>query len=131
MRRLNYSLFYSSDELKHKRITSTIYQLNGVKTTYNKDTVENKEIPKPSKSLHTVSLIASEMPTTLWWDETDKKLDRYNALIACGQFTTCYNLIDYIVELEKDMPVSEEVLALKKRLISDWKQFNENPKFMV
>ncbi len=131
MRRLNYDLFYSSEELEHKRITSTVYQLNGVKTTYNKDRAINKEIPKPSKNLHTVSSIASEMPTTLWWDATDIKLDRYNALIACGQFTTCYNLIDYIIKLEKDIPISAEVLALKKRLIKDWRQFNKDPKFMV
>lgn len=131
IRRLNYDLFYSSDALEHKRITSTIYQLNGVKTPYNRGVVLNNEIPKPSKSLQNVSLIASEMPTTLWWDEKDVKLDRYNALIACGQFTTCYNLIDYIIDLENDITVSKEVIDLKKMLLKDWRKFNEDPKFMV
>ncbi|WP_299130412.1 patatin-like phospholipase family protein [uncultured Winogradskyella sp.] len=36
MRRLNYDLFYSKPELVNKRITTTIYKLNGQKSPYSK-----------------------------------------------------------------------------------------------
>ena len=77
------------------------------------------------------------MPTTLWWDEKDIQKDRMDALIACGQFTSCYKLMDYILKLKKNKKIklTEEELvavdALYDALEKDWKQFNENPLFHV
>ncbi|EDP95882.1 patatin-like phospholipase family protein [Kordia algicida OT-1] len=138
IRRLNYKLLYSDPDLRHKIITSTVYELNGEKTVYSKSFSFNKNInPAPSKLLTSVGLIASEMPTTLWWDETDIRLDRMDALIACGQFTSCYKLMDYILKLKKNKRIKladEELIAidaLHDALQKDWKQFNENPLFLV
>ena len=136
MRRLNYDLFYSKDKLKNKRITATIYKLNGQKTPYSEGTGLNESIkPKPSKNLESVCLTASKTPTTLWWDKTDIAKNRMETLIACGQFTICYQLMDYILKLkaDEDKPIKDitEVDALYKALEADWKLFNKNPLWLV
>ncbi len=76
IRRLNYDLFYSKVELKNKRITTTVYKLNGEKTPYSATNYNKAIQPAPSKSLKSVSLTASETPTTLWWDKTDVAKNR-------------------------------------------------------
>ncbi|GGI57477.1 patatin-like phospholipase family protein [Winogradskyella haliclonae] len=136
MRRLNYDLFYSKSSLKHRRITATVYKLNGQETPYSKGKAYNKAIkPHPSKSLQSVALTASETPTTLWWDQTDIAKNRMETLIACGQFTACYELMDYILQLKKDenSGVSDfaELDKLYEALEKDWKAFNKSPLWLV
>jgi predicted acylesterase/phospholipase RssA len=132
IRRLNYDLLFSKDDYKNKIITSTVYELNGQETLYRKNPSFNEKIkPAPGKQLKQVAIIASEAPTTLWWDEKDKSLDRQDCLIACGQFTTCYNLMDYIVKLKDAGITSKEIEAMYNLLKADWKKFNKDPLFMV
>lgn len=136
MRRLNYDLFYSKDKLKNKRITATIYKLNGQKTPYSEGTGLNEAIkPKPNKNLESVCLTASETPTTLWWDKTDIAKNRMETLIACGQFTICYQLMDYILKLkaDEDKPIKDftEIDAVYNALEADWILFNKNPLWLV
>lgn len=135
MRRLNYDLFYSKESLTNKRITTTVYKLSGAKTAYKQATKLNKDIKPPTKSLKKVCLTASEMPTTLWWDKTDIANNRLEALIACGQFTICYELMDYILDLKSkndnlftDFP---EIEPLYNALETDWYLFNDNPFWLV
>jgi hypothetical protein len=57
-----------------------------------------------------------------------------DAVIACGQFTMCYNLLKRIYRLElmdDRWKTDMQVQALKERLLADWALFNENPDFMV
>ncbi|NOU58358.1 patatin-like phospholipase family protein [Marinifilum caeruleilacunae] len=124
IRYLNYELLYSSESLKNRRISSVIGELNGERKT-------NAEITAPKKQLKTVAMIASEAPTTLWWSEEDIKLDRMNSLIACGQFTTCYNLMKYILDLKKNGIDAEGMDEMYKALKKDWIAFNKDPMFMV
>lgn len=124
IRYLNYELFYSSAELKNRRISSVIGDLNGDKKT-------NTEISHPKKQLQSIAKIASEAPTTLWWSEEDKQVDRMNCLIACGQFTSCYNLMKYILELKQNGIEEEGIDELYKSLNKDWIAFNKNPLFVV
>jgi predicted acylesterase/phospholipase RssA len=136
MRRMNYDLFYSKDALKNKRITARVYKLNGKKSPYSKTASYNKEIkPAPSKSLESVCLTASETPTTLWWDKKDIAKNRMDTLIACGQFTICYELMEYIMELKADSSISitdfTEIDKLLNALEKDWKQFNKSPLWLV
>ena len=136
LRRLNYDLFYSKTSLKNRRITTTVYKLNGKKTPYSGDKPNyNEDIkPAPSDLLTSVGLTASETPTTLWWDKTDIAKDRMDTLIACGQFTICYQLMDYILDLRKDKQVAEDdkhINDLYAALETDWKAFNKNPFFYI
>lgn len=136
MRRLNYDLFYSKEELKNKRITATVYKLNGQKSPYSSSGSYNKAIkPMPSKNLQSVCLTASETPTTLWWDKTDIAKNRMETLIACGQFTICYELMDYILNLKADTDNQiedfTEMDILYKALEADWKLFNQKPLWLL
>jgi len=135
MRRVNYDLFYSKNELKNKRITATVYKLSGKKSPYMKTPAYNKGIKAPSKNLESVCLTASETPTTLWWDKKDIVKNRMQTLIACGQFTVCYELMEYILELKAD-PESNiadftEIDKLHDALKGDWASFNKKPLWLV
>ena len=136
IRRLNYDIFYSKEELKNRRITATVYKLNGQESPYTKGNGYNEAIkPAPSKNLESVCLTASKTPTTLWWDKRDIAKNRMQTLIACGQFTVCYELIDYILELKKDKKSEiedfTEIDKLLNALETDWKSFNEKPLWLV
>ncbi|WP_055444843.1 patatin-like phospholipase family protein [Lacinutrix himadriensis] len=135
MRRINYDLFYSKNELKNKRITATVYKLNGKISPYSNSSGYNKEIkPTPSKSLESVCLTASETPTTLWWDKTDIAKNRMETLVACGQFTVCYELMDYILKLKADPGTITDFTQIDKlyaALQTDWKAFNKQPLWLV
>ncbi|PKQ67944.1 hypothetical protein BZG01_06155 [Labilibaculum manganireducens] len=131
IRRLNYNLIYSKEELKNRIITSTVYKLNGKETLYKNNFKHNIQITPAGKQLKQVALIASEAPTSLWWDKEDVSTDRMDSLIACGQFTTCFNLMNYILELKENDISSKEIDDMYKLLEKDWRKFNENPLFMV
>jgi len=130
IRRLNYDLLYSKPELKNRVLTSTVYQLNGQPSPYGNQT-PNATIPPPGVRLQAAALVASETPTTLWWDEKDLHLQRQDNLVACGQFTTCYNLMDYILKLKASGITSAALDSLYEHLQTDWKKLNEDPVFLV
>ena len=131
MRRLNYSLIYQTKGYENKLVTTTVYELNGQPILYKNNPFNPNIDPKPSKVLEEVGLIASETPTTLWWDAKDREVDRLQCLIACGQFTACYDLLDHLLKLKAAGVIGNEYDALQKSLEEDWKDFNANPRFMV
>lgn len=135
MRRLNYDLFYSKEALENRRLTATIYKLNGQASPYSESAINRDILPHPSSSLMSVSLTASEMATTLWWSKEDIAKNRMDCLIACGQFTVCYELMDYILKLRAADAIPESdkdaVDALYKSLENDWKHFNKSPLWLV
>jgi hypothetical protein len=132
IRRLNYKLLYEKKEYRERSITSTVYQLNGLSKTLGNDIDVNTKIqPAPSDELMASSMIASQMPTTLWWDQADRNVNRLENLIACGQFTTCYNLMDYILGLKKKGNTDSGLDDLYKDLHKDWKVLNDDPRKFV
>ena len=136
IRRLNYNILYANPDLKNRRITTTVYKLNGQETAYTTGNDYNPDIkPHPSSNLESVCLTASETPTTLWWDQTDIDKNRMETLIACGQFTACYEMMNYILELKKDATdvISDfsDLDDLYKALNADWKKFNDTPLWLV
>ena len=56
-------------------------------------------------------------------------------MIACGQFTICYQLMDYILELkdeEKGVDMDfTDIDKLYAMLHKDWKDFNKTPFFYI
>ena len=83
---------------------------------------------------------ANSMPTTLWWSEKNKSDNMQNKLIACGQFSLCFNLIDYIENTVKkkpavwgslDAPTKQAIEDLSQRFKADFKQFIHNPFWLV
>lgn len=138
IRRLNYNLFYSKGELNNRRITSLIYELTrdeflrseSDERTKNMKVAEKIILPKPGERLFNAAQIATDTGTTLWFDENDRKVDRLKNLVACGQFTTCYNLLDYVLKLPDEYQ-TPEMATLTKALQEDWEAFNNDPFWMV
>ena len=97
----------------------------------------NKDI---SGKMTEVVNAANDMPTTLWFTDEQKKDRMLDKLIACGQFTLCFNLIDYIENKVKkrkkvwdslDEATQQEIETLCQHLKKDFELFNENPLRMV
>ena len=69
------------------------------------------------------------MPTTLWFDDPAD----LQKLIACGEYSMCYNLIDYILRRygQQKSKYPAWVRELLDRLVEDWKKFEVNPMMMA
>lgn len=91
-----------------------------------------------SESLQSVAQRAFEMGTTLWFDKEADKQMAMPALIACGHFTTCYNLIEHIARMKQPKPggsyyeqlpidARAQVDTLEAQLKQHFVLFNEDP----
>lgn len=136
LRRMSYQLFYSQEKWENKRITATIYELSTKEYSTTEKRFKGKlpktwmQIEHPSEALMHTAQQAREMGTTLWFDENN--MDKRDKIIATGQFTMCFNLLVYLLEIEKVMKsLPPNLITLKTNLMEDWKLFNENPMWMV
>ena len=54
-----------------------------------------------------------------------------DALIAAGQYTICWNLLEYIEDIKKDPTNTNErhqlIIACEEQLRKDWAEFQQNP----
>jgi hypothetical protein len=122
IRSLVFARVYEDEQYEDKRISNLIYELDGEK---------KPKAPwlNPSKEMQAITRAAADMPTTLWFDDPSD-LQR---LIACGEYTICYNLIDHILRRYKfqksKYPV--RVKDLFERLVEDWEKFEQNPMMMT
>src|SRR5205085_9470196 len=66
--------------------------------------------------LNAVAEDARTMGTTLWYDHTDAAEKRMRKVVACGQFTTCAKLLEYVLDLEQTIK-SEAALSVGQRSI--------------
>lgn len=82
------------------------------------------ELMKPSPALQQVAELATEMDTSLWFDKNHQQENRPAALIAAGQFTTCYSLLRYAFRFDSNDPYWS---GLQNQLAKDWWEFNQAP----
>jgi hypothetical protein len=133
---------------ENRRVPNFIYELS----SYNATTRNNRLISKgrlgwtPNEEdktlllegLEAISPVAEEarvMGTTLWFSEQEQQARKLKTLIATGQFTTCVNMLEYIISLErKKVPFDAEgkkrLQDLKKQIIKDLVAFKANPCFL-
>ncbi len=136
IRQLLYNKFYGSPEWKNRGKGNHIYDLAFASDIYRKKSPAPNPFLNPSRDLQIVAQTAYEMGTTLWFDEqTEKKSHSKACVIACGEFTTCYNLLGYIESLAKDPNAVDSQYAgrlneLKKQLTDDYTRFKTDPFFM-
>ena len=93
------------------------------------DDKKDEEINEPGDLIYNAAKIASEMDTTLWFTDKDRDVERLKNLVACGQFTACYNLLKYCVDLRKaEVDVDRELLDQMIRVFQhDWNAFIKDP----
>jgi hypothetical protein len=132
LRRINYDFLYKQNaSLNGIVVTSMIHKFNDNFRKYNPLEMVDLELAEPSVALREVALHASETGTQLWWTEKDKELNRMDKLIVTGQFTTCYNLLVHISQLEKEGIDINCLKELKQQLIADWTAFNKDAFMMM
>ena len=104
----------------------------------------NTELLEPGEKIIRATSKANNMGTRLWFitEELEGEKNMPNTLIACGQFTICFSLLEYIEKYIKNPKYqknyekySEEtkqaINLLETALLADWKRFKENPYWMV
>lgn len=89
------------------------------------------EYLKPSDAIQQNSKKAAGMGTTLWFTQQEKETGMPDALIAAGQYTICWNLLEYIEDIKKDPTNTNEhhqlIIACEEQLRKDWEEFQKNP----
>ena len=117
--------------------TATIYELkcddNGRPINQN-DWEEIKIITgNISQKIKDTATKASAFGTTLWFSKNDKKNNILDTVIACGEFTTCYNLMAFLIRNKskelKDNNSKESLLM--KDLKALWNTFASKPLFLI
>jgi predicted acylesterase/phospholipase RssA len=122
IRSLVFAHVYNDAQYEHKRVSNLIYELDGTKNY-------RTAWLKPSDEMQKITCAATSMPTTLWFDDP---VD-LQKLIACGEYSICYNLIDYILRRygQQKSKYPARVKELYDRLVEDWKKFEANPMMMA
>ncbi|MFC0514494.1 patatin-like phospholipase family protein [Mucilaginibacter angelicae] len=88
-----------------------------------------KQFIEPSAGMRHVATLATAMETTLWYDSHHRDCFQPAAIIAAGQFTTCYNLLKYALRFED--PAGEKVWkTFKDELAGHLHTFKNDPYFM-
>ena len=156
IRRLNYYKLYADKKYAFRRITNMMRELT--EEDYNNKGKE-KRIDEPSVSGDTTyssmtgpyldvvgPLIkkttedACTFGTTLWFTEGELLGNMLNKLVACGQFTMCYNLIVYLESIiygkdngyaELDTEIKIKLEKLYADCKKDWGKFKAAPEWMV
>ena len=136
LRQLNYGSIYKDKQWTNRVLSSTIYELRPGERW--QTMVKNGTLPKylePSEAMQQNSAQAASMGTTLWFTPQDKENRMPHAIMACGQYNMCFNLLDYIEQIEKDPTNLTEghnlIKACKPQLLAAWEKFKKDPQWMV
>jgi len=136
IRQLLYNTFYGSAEWKNRGKGNHIYDLAFSSDIYRAKNPPPTPFLNPSRDLQIVAQTAFNMGTTLWFDEASTRQQHSEAcIIACGEFTTCYNLLGYIEKLLRDPSAYDadyltRLNSLKQQLTEDYTRFKTDPFFM-
>jgi predicted acylesterase/phospholipase RssA len=151
VRRQEYGRVYNDRMWSARLIMNAIYELTLEQTIYRNENDRDwlsAELKNPSPGLMKTAERAKSMGTTLWFtpeelkEDNGKQRSMLNTLIACGQFTGCFNLLNYIEKVlwgkenreafdHYDPVLKSEVQELYVRLLSDWQKFNDDPYWMA
>ncbi|MDR2039076.1 MAG: patatin-like phospholipase family protein [Bacteroidales bacterium] len=137
IRRLNFRSVYENDYWANRRIMNAIYELRaGEKNTEKRfEKGELDDYLKPSAKIQEVSSIAAGMETTLWFEKRHWDARVPDSLIACGQYSICWNLLGYIGQIKRDTTNTNKnhqlLLSCEDFLRKDWEKFKENPYWLV
>lgn len=136
LRQLGYDTLYNDKEWKNRVVSTTIYELREGERW--QSMADNGTLPQhliPSAAIQENSAKAASMGTTLWFTDEDKQSGIPQALMAAGQCTMCYNLLDYIYKIEKSPENLNDnhnlIIKCKEQLMQAWEKFQNDPQWMV
>jgi len=158
VRRLNYSILYENEQYKYRRVANLIKELTQKDFEASREREKNnwRNPPDPNflknsklrgdykkvigEEIQDIIEYSSSFGTTLWFEDSYKLNDMLDNLVASGQFTMCYNMLEYLekIKYEKDsgfdqLPeaTQQELNKLHEQCLNDWQLFKSNPMFMV
>ena len=148
VRRLIYEKFYNDPCWDDRRVPNFIYELS----SHNQSTrrirfnskgrlkwlatdADKELLLEGFENLHPIAEQARTTNTALWFDAEQMNNDTLKKIVATGQFTTCANLLEYIISLERkkikfDNIYAKELEQIKTSLISDLNRFKKQPYFL-
>jgi predicted acylesterase/phospholipase RssA len=149
-RRLIFELFFENKQWDNRRLYNVAFELSAFnkpnrayriakKLDWSPTPEDKALLSDVTDSLQHIAEDARTMGTTLWFGKDDMKNEKLKKVVTCGQFTTCMNLIEYVLSIErkverKELSLEENELnklkAVKEQLLKDWQQFKVNPYFM-
>ena len=136
LRQMNYNTLYSDEAWKNRLVSSTIYELRPDERWLAMS--KNNTLPDylvPSEAIQQNSARAAAMGSTLWFTPEEKTAGLPQTLLACGQYTICYNLLAYIEQIEQDPTNLTDghrlIIACKPQLQEAWRRFQNDPLCMV
>lgn len=136
LRRMNYRAAYNKESWENRVVMNGVYELRPGESWVSK--LKKNEIPeylKPSEIIQKTSEKAAAMGTTLWFTKEEKEDGVHDALVANGQYTICFNLLEYIDYIKKHPTNLNErhlyFISLEERLRADWEEFQKNPMYKM
>lgn len=146
MRWFGFERVYSDSGWKPRLIMNAVFELTQEEVVKRKKKYPyfSEEIMDPGERIMAVSARALTKGTTLWFTDVELKgpHNMPDSIIACGQFTICFNLLEYFEKFlkhpkyqkdyEKYSPETKQMLdELQASLLHDWKKFKQDPYWMV
>ncbi len=136
VRQLLYQSFFDEGYGSYRLKTNHIYDLS-FSNDLNRVSGEGRDplYLSPGYSMQIIAENAFEMGTTLWFEHEKIKDSSLASIIACGEFSTCYNLLVYIDRLKADTLYFERLSSawqeklndLQGRLLDDYDKFKKDP----
>ncbi len=139
VRRLIYDRLYLDDGWDNRRIANFIYELRAEDLGKRSNILFlPDELQEVGEKVSDAATKAAGMATTLWFTKEELEDGMIEHLIACGQFATCYNLLEYLWIL-KGQPGYQNLNAQYKKdlddlwnaLLQDWRRFKNDPFFLL
>lgn len=123
IRRVVYQKIFEDSRYTDRRISNLIFDLTPGKARTSRVGL------RPSALLQEIAQESTDMPTTLWFEHEAQ----LRMLVACGQFTMCYNILEFIVRKHGNMTerYPKSIQALFTGTQDDWRNFLREPFMML
>ena len=146
MRWFSFERVYGDPVWRPRLIMNAVFELTEVEVEKrrNKYPYFTKELTEPGPHIMEVAARSLKMGTTLWFspEQLGGEKTLPDTIIACGQFTVCFNLLEYFEkyitnkQYKSDYDsysdeLKKELTTLHASLLEDWKKFKEDPYWMV
>ncbi|MFA6661104.1 MAG: patatin-like phospholipase family protein [Bacilli bacterium] len=143
IRRLSIKQIYENESWQNRRVLNAIWDLSSKNVERRKNrklNILSKKLLCPSESIIINTKEAENMGTTLWFEDQQLigNINMLDRIIACGQYTTCFNLLEYIETLRQTdlykmhcKNHNDGLNELYTSLMLDWDRFNQDPYWLV
>lgn len=136
IRRLRYNQLYGDSRWKNRLISNIINELASNESWKWKSKIgKNPDYLIPSEAIKANSDKGFSMGTTLWFTDKEKSDGMPDALLSCGQYTICWNLLEYIEKLKENSDNTNNthklIMQCETQLRNDWEHFQQDPMFLA